>query len=103
MTIRNALKSNRGKRRNRYLFWGIFFLAFGVFMFMNGYYYADLGHNIRWFNCEYDTQLEDVALGGWVMDDSQMYRFGMVQMRYSLILVGASMFLFGRVWSWHSQ
>lgn len=80
-------------QKNRISFFmitSIFVLLLGMYLFGNGYHSADLGHNMKYLEAEYDMTMYDVTLQGEKIDSNYAYRMGHWQIRISMAL-----FIFG--------
>lgn len=73
-----------------YLITSMFVLLFGMYLFGNGYHSADMGHNMKFLESEYDMEMYDITLQGDKIDSNYAYRSGHWQMRISMVL-----FIFG--------
>lgn len=71
-------------------FLGVMLCITGTYVFAVGYHSADMGHNMKWLNCYYDTVLVDYTSDGSVVGHLEAYRAGWQQVR-----VGTAMLTVG--------
>lgn len=92
MKVRNITVAN--------LMMSVFFLLYGSMLFWVGFHNNDLGHNMKWFECEYDTKLYDMGLNMHTGEPvfstpTDGIIGGSFQQMWGTIFMLAGMFIFG--------
>lgn len=77
------------------LFITVFFMVTTAYLFNTNYHKFDLGHNIKYLNCEFDANIIDQSLAGVNKGSSQLIQeggTGLIRQFYNMSLFS---FLFG--------
>jgi len=67
---------------------------YSVYVLGVGYHNVDMGHNMRWLNCEYGLELMDLTNQGVMVDEFEAYSMGWWQVRYAFVTLFAGTLFF---------
>lgn len=76
---------------------GIAMVMLGTILFVSGYAGFDLGHNLKWINCEFNTSLGDINNWGELKTPGEL-----IQNNINKLFIGFLVTAFGMLWMGYS-
>jgi hypothetical protein len=78
-----------------FFFLSLYLIIYGLSLHSIGFHNMDLGHNINFLECAFDTKLQDTGNDFKVRNSQELIMLGDKQMTFGLRYFGAGMLLLG--------